>query len=81
MSNSEDEQLASRWLTAFAGRLGVPTPTAEEFDDLLALAAVAAHASHRTAAPVACWLAAQAGVSPGEAATMARSLGGSPDGA
>jgi hypothetical protein len=76
MSNADDEELASRWLAAFADRLGVATPTAEEFDDLLALAAVAAHASHRTAAPVACWLAARAGVTPGEATTLARSLGG-----
>jgi len=73
---SDDEVLARQWLAAFAGRLGVATPTAEEFDDLLALAAVAAHASHRTAAPVACWLAARAGVTPGEAVTLARALGG-----
>jgi hypothetical protein len=75
-SADDDEAIASQWLAAFAERLGVPTPTAEEFDDLLALAAVAAHASHRTAAPVACWLAAKAGVSPGEATTLARSIGG-----
>jgi hypothetical protein len=75
MSDAKDEELASQWLAAFAARLGVPTPTAEEFDDLLALAAVAAHASHRTAAPVACWLAAKAGVAPGEAVTLARGIG------
>jgi hypothetical protein len=78
MSDAEDEQLATRWLTEFASRLGVPTPSAEEFDDLLALAAVAAHASHRTAAPVACWLAAKAGMAPGEAVTVARGIGGTP---
>ncbi|MGH9118505.1 MAG: DUF6457 domain-containing protein [Acidimicrobiales bacterium] len=72
---AEEEALAAAWLAGFAERLGVATPTAEEFEDLLALAAVAAHASHRTAAPVACWLAARAGVSPGEATTVARELG------
>jgi hypothetical protein len=74
MSNAEDEATAAAWLSAFADRLGVPGPSAEEFDDLLALAAVAAHASHRTAAPVACWLAARAGITPGEATTAARSI-------
>jgi hypothetical protein len=69
---NDEEAAARQWLAAFADKLGVATPTAEEFDDLLALAAVAAHASHRTAAPVACWLAARADVTPGEAATLAR---------
>jgi hypothetical protein len=72
MSQSDDEVLARQWLATFADRLGVGSPTEEEFQDLLALAAVAAHASHRTAAPVACWLAAKAGVTAGEAVTLAR---------
>ena len=72
---SDQEALATQWLAAFADRLGVASPTAEEFDALLALAAVAAHASHRTAAPVACWLAARAGVTPSEAVAVARQLG------
>lgn len=60
------------WLESFAGRLGVPTPTAEEITQLLALAGAAARASARQAAPVACWLAAQAGMAPAEALALAR---------
>ena len=58
---------AQQWIESFAAELGVATPTADEFDALLGLAANAAHASERTAAPVACWLAAKAGVSPADA--------------
>lgn len=45
------------WIEQFATQLGVPTPSAEEVDSLLELAAIAAHASERTAAPLACWIA------------------------
>jgi uncharacterized protein DUF6457 len=58
---------AKEWLAGFATLLGVDAPTAEEIRDLLALAGDAAHASERIAAPVACWLVARAGLSPGEA--------------
>jgi hypothetical protein len=42
-------------------RFGVPAPADEEVEQILRLAGIAAHASARTAAPVACWLAAAAG--------------------
>ncbi len=58
---------AKEWLGRFATLLGIEAPTAEEIRDLLALASDAAHASERIAAPVACWLVAHAGLSPGEA--------------
>lgn len=45
------------WLAEFAKRLNVQPPTEEEIEQLLSLAAVAAHASERTAAPIACWIA------------------------
>jgi hypothetical protein len=45
------------WIAQFAERAGVPAPSAAEVEALLALAAVAAHSSERTAAPVACWVA------------------------
>ena len=67
---------AQQWIERFAADLGVPAPTAEEFDALLGLAANAAHASERTAAPVACWLAAKAGISPAEARERADALPG-----
>lgn len=62
---------AEEWIAAFAGKLGVEAPSPETFDEILRLAAEAAHASERTAAPVACWLAAQAGRGPAEAAELA----------
>jgi len=59
------------WIALFAAQLGVEPPTAAETEDLLALAAVAAHASERTAAPVACWLVARAGTAPRDALAIA----------
>jgi Domain of unknown function (DUF6457) len=49
------------WVGEFAGKIGENPPTAEEVDAILDLAAVAAHASERTAAPVACWVAGKTG--------------------
>lgn len=60
------------WLAAFAARLGVPEPTDDEIDRVLALAGLAARASARQAAPVACWLAARAGVTLEQALTVAQ---------
>lgn len=45
------------WLAGFASEAGVEAPSAEQVDSLLELAATAAHASERTAAPIACWMA------------------------
>ena len=65
---------ATDWLEAFAERLGVSAPTDEERGAILELAASAAHASERTAAPVACWMAASAGLSIEDAMTIAREV-------
>lgn len=62
---------AAVWLAAFAEQLGIDAPSEAEVDALLALARTAAHASERAAAPVACWLAAKAGVTPSEARELA----------
>jgi hypothetical protein len=62
---------AQQWLADYAAKLGVPTPSQEEIDAVLALAGVAAHASERIAAPVASWMAAGAGVSLDEARRLA----------
>jgi hypothetical protein len=67
---------ANEWLETFAGKLGTAAPTTDEFKALLDLAAEAAHASERVAAPVACWVAAKAGVPPVEALAMARDVNG-----
>jgi hypothetical protein len=70
MTRSADE-----WLDRFAGELGVEPPSSDQVESLLALAATAAHASERPAAPVACWLAALSGVSPERALEIAGRLG------
>jgi Domain of unknown function (DUF6457) len=49
------------WLAAFAAELGAEPPSADDIERILALAGIAAHASERTAAPVACWIGAAAG--------------------
>ena len=59
------------WIRAFAEELGVPPPEEATIEQLLALAAVAAHGSERTAAPIACYLVGQAGVDPSRAAAVA----------
>ena len=65
---------AAEWLAAFAARLGQEPPTPEEVEDLLALAATAAHSSERLAAPLACWLVGRAGLAPAEARALAESV-------
>jgi len=65
---------AEQWIAAYAEKLGIAAPTDEELEALLALAGVAAHSSERKAAPIACWLAARAGVEPDEALRLAKQL-------
>jgi hypothetical protein len=52
---------ASEFLEAFAVEVGAPVPSTEELDALLALASIAAHASERLAAPLACWMGGASG--------------------
>lgn len=60
------------WLAAFAAQLGADPPDAATVDALLDLAGVAAHASARQAAPIACWLIGRAGLDPSAAIELAR---------
>jgi hypothetical protein len=62
------------WLAAYAHKLGVDAPTKEEFKAVLDLAGEAAHSSERVAAPVACWLAAKAGVDLEQAMSAAKQI-------
>jgi Domain of unknown function (DUF6457) len=55
--HEEDEMTRDEWIEQFSAQVGVPAPNTEEVDSLLELAATAAHASERTAAPLACWIA------------------------
>ena len=65
---------ATDWLAAYADKLGVAAPTKDELKAVLDLAGEAAHASERIAAPVACWLAARAGVELDEAMRLAKEV-------
>jgi len=65
---------AKEWIAAYAEQLGLEAPTAAEFEAILDLAAEAAHASERIAAPVACWLSAKAGRSLEESVVLARGM-------
>lgn len=65
---------ARAWIDELAKALQTAPPSDAEMEDLLALASVAARASERAAAPVACWLAARAGRAPGEALAAAHEL-------
>jgi hypothetical protein len=51
------------WIAAFAREAGVSGPSVEEIRELLELAGTAAHASERTAAPLACWIAGRSDLS------------------
>jgi hypothetical protein len=65
---------ATAWIAAFAELLGTEPPDEGTIATLLELAGVAAHASARTAAPIACWLVGRAGTTPEHALSTARSV-------
>ena len=62
------------WIDRYATELGIGALSEPDVDALLALAATAAHASERTAAPLSCWLAAASGTSPEAALAAAQRL-------
>ncbi len=66
---------AKQWIDTYAERLGTSAPSPEDFSLILNLAGEAAHASERVAAPVACWVAARAGVDLVQALEAARQIG------
>jgi Domain of unknown function (DUF6457) len=49
------------WVRTFCERIGVEEPSPTEVEALLELAATAAHASQRLAAPIATWAAGRSG--------------------
>jgi hypothetical protein len=65
---------AKEWIAAYAEQLGTEPPTADELKAVLDLAAEAAHASERIAAPVACWLSAKSGRSLEESLALAQEV-------
>jgi Domain of unknown function (DUF6457) len=66
-----------QWIADFAAKLGVEPPDAATVEALLDLAGTAAHASERTAAPIACYLVGLAGTSPPDAGRLAEAVTGS----
>jgi hypothetical protein len=65
---------AEEWVAAFAAELGVAPPDAATVEVLLELAGAAAHASERTAAPIACYLVGLAGADPAVALAAAEDV-------
>ncbi len=63
---------AAAWLDGFTTVLGATPLSDEERESILALAGVAAHSSERVSAPLTCWVAAAAGLSPADALQIAQ---------
>ena len=64
------------WIAAFAREAGVERPDTEQIRVLLDLAGTAAHASERTAAPIACWIAGRSPLSLAELQDAAARVSG-----
>jgi hypothetical protein len=67
---------SDEWIAAFAAEIGAEAPNEGEIAEILDLAAVAAHASERIAAPIACWMAGATGRPLAEMLDAARVLAG-----
>ena len=52
---------AEEWIRTFVQEIGGPQPDAQRMEEILRLASIAAHASERKAAPIACYLAGATG--------------------
>ena len=65
---------ADEWIEQFAATLGVDAPDEATVTRLLDLAGVAAHASERVAAPIACYLVGRAGLDPVTALSRAEAV-------
>jgi hypothetical protein len=62
------------WVAAFAEQIGAEPPTKEQMDEILKLAAIAAHASERIAAPIACYVVGASGRPLAEAREAAKGV-------
>ncbi len=71
---ADTERTGTAWIAAFAADLGVEPPDDATVEQLLDLAGVAAHASERLAAPLACWLIGRAGLDAATALERARAI-------
>jgi hypothetical protein len=66
---------AEDWIQEFCEQIGMPIPSEADREAILGLAAVAAHASERIAAPIACWIAGASGKSLDELQKVAEGVG------
>jgi hypothetical protein len=66
---------AEEWIQDFCQQVGIPAPTETDREAILRLAAVAAHASERIAAPIACWVGGASGKSLSELIELAEGIG------
>jgi Domain of unknown function (DUF6457) len=64
----------AEWVSGYAEAASISPPSQDDIEVLLQLAGVAAHASERTAAPITCWIAATAGLTPADALALAESM-------
>jgi hypothetical protein len=64
------------WIASFAREAGVQRPSVQEMRELLELAGTAAHASERTAAPLACWIAGRSDLSLEQLRVLAERVNG-----
>lgn len=72
---AKDEPMSpEEWVKRFAHEIGEQSPGEEQFAAVLKLAGLAAHASERTAAPVACWIAGRARMPLSDAIKLAERL-------
>jgi hypothetical protein len=67
-----------QWIASFASAAGVEQPSPQEIRELLELAGSAAHASERTAAPLACWIAGRSQLSLEQLRAIAAAIGEEP---
>jgi hypothetical protein len=67
-----------QWIASFAEQAGVQRPSPQEVRELLELAGSAAHASERTAAPLACWIAGRSALPLGDLLAAAERAGAAP---
>jgi hypothetical protein len=65
---------AAEWIQAFCEEIGADPPSEADSEAVLRLAAVAAHASERIAAPIACWVAGASGRSLADLEEVAEGL-------
>lgn len=65
------------WIDRYSAALGVATLSDPDVEAVLQLAGAAARASERPAAPLSCWLAAAAGVTPTRALAVAQEVAAS----